>query len=230
MVQGRIVMDMQADGRRGAVALHAAVWVCVVALAMAGCDGSGGDPSGQSSSPGPVSSAASPGPAASAVSLSPSPAGGLSKATFRSQPTYASAKGFDIGVSPDKRAFTVRFSDMAVEVDDGKSPAPVAARVFSLVLPVDGGHDGVKISFAASGYALTTGGASGYAVLSVNGKTSVMNFPSGTDQEFVQQLEFEEGPTSECRISVVILVERGAGNAAHLNVSAIDAEILPRAT
>jgi hypothetical protein len=95
-------------------------------------------------------------------------------------------------------------------------------------LPVDGGDNGVKTSFGASGYALTTGGATGYAVFSVNGQTSIMHFPAGTDQEFVQRLEFEAGPTSECRVSLFILVERRSADAAYLNISAVDAEILPR--
>ena len=216
--------------KRGIVAVHVAVWVSIAIFVIAGCDRSGGDTRGQEPSPGPASSTALHESVASAASLSPAPAGGLTKATFHSQPTYSSANAFDIGVSPDKRAFTVRFSDLFVEVDAGKSPAPVATRVFSIVLPVDGGGAGLRISFTASGYAFASDGSSGYAVLSVNGKTSVMNFPSGTDMEFVQQLEFEAGRTSECRISVFIVVERGSESAAYLNVSTIDAEMLPRAT
>jgi hypothetical protein len=61
----------------------------------------------------------------------------------------------------------------AAVVDAGVSPDLVAARVFSLVLPVDGGDHGVDISFRTDGIMSATEGGSGYAVLSVNDKTTI---------------------------------------------------------
>jgi len=52
----------------------------------------------------------------------------------------------------------------------------------------------------------------------------------GTDNEFVHQFKFDGVRTSECRLSVVILLERNSSDpdgAAYLNVSAIDAAINP---
>lgn len=208
------------DADRYHAATNLLVWLCAMTLALTGCDGSDGQPLDRPSSR----------HTAAAALPSSSPAGGRSEATFRSLTTYASAGGVGSDLATDGRAFTVRFSDMVAKVESGESPSPAATRVFSFIVPVDGGGNGVKISFAASGYAFTTGGASGYAVLSVNGQTSTMHFSPGTDQEFVQQLEFDAGPTPECYVSVLILVERGSADTAYLNIASFDAEILPRRT
>ncbi|MEJ3749779.1 hypothetical protein WEI85_41795 [Actinomycetes bacterium KLBMP 9797] len=155
----------------------------------------------------------------------------MSQATFGQKPTYASTESFDISVSEDQRAFTLTFSDMQTVVDAGKSSAPVATRTFSLVLPLESGYEAVQIAFAVSGFALASQGADGYAVLSVNGQTSVVHFPPETDQEFVQELVFEAAPTVECRISLFLLAEREFANslaAATVSATSIDAEVLPR--
>lgn len=155
----------------------------------------------------------------------------MSAVTFRSRPPAAGDDGFDISISDDGQAFTLRFSSLQAAVDAGTSPDMVAARVFSAVLPIDGGDKEVDISFATSGFALATEGASGYAVLSVNGQAAVQQFPAGTDQEFVQQLKVEAGPTSVCHLAVVAVVQRDPAHpeaAATLSLSAVDAEIQPR--
>jgi uncharacterized protein YegP (UPF0339 family) len=128
-------------------------------------------------------------------------------------------------------AFLKRFAGIQTEVDASKSPEMVAVRVFSLVLPVDGAGNGVDISFVTSGYTIVGEGASGSAVLSVNGKTSVEWFPPGTNQSFTQELQLEAGPTCECQLSVVILVQRDPASpdaAALIRPSTVDAEIHPR--
>lgn len=151
--------------------------------------------------------------------------------TFRSRPAASGDDGFDISISDDGQAFTLRFAEIQADVDAGKSPDMVAARVFSAVLPVDGGDNGVDISFTTSGFAIASEGASGYAVLSVNGKASVEHFPAGTEKEFMQQLRFEAGPTSECHLAVVAVVQRDASfpeAVATVRPSTVDAEIKPR--
>jgi hypothetical protein len=150
---------------------------------------------------------------------------------FRSRPAASGDDGFDISISDDGLAFTLRFAEIQAEVDATKSPDLVAARVFSAVLPLDGGDTGANVSFTTSGFAFATEGASGYAVLSVNGVTSVEQFPAGTDQEFVQQLRFEAGPTCQCQLSVVAVVQRDPtfpDAVATLRPSSVDAEIQPR--
>jgi hypothetical protein len=155
----------------------------------------------------------------------------MSESAFSSNPTYASDQGYDLSVSPDKQTFTIRFSGMEAAVDAGKSPVPVVTRVFSLVLPVEGMGDGVDISFGVSGYAFSTEGAGGYAVFSVNGDVGIEHLPPRTDNEFVHQHKFEGSGTSECSLSVFLLVERDSGHpdaSAYLNVLSIDAAINPR--
>ncbi|HET8658460.1 MAG TPA: hypothetical protein VFM55_05615 [Micromonosporaceae bacterium] len=155
----------------------------------------------------------------------------MSQATFGQQPTYASTDDFDIAVSEDKRAFTLTFTNMLAAVDAGTLPEPVATRTFSFVMPLESAPDTVQISFVVSGFALASKAANGYAVLSVNGRTGVLEFPSGTEQEFVLELELEAEPTSECRISLFLLAERElADPLAGATVSAlnIDADVLPR--
>jgi uncharacterized protein YegP (UPF0339 family) len=153
----------------------------------------------------------------------------MSGIKFHPAQTFASGDDdFALAVSDDGQVFTLTFSDVQAIADPSKSPAPVAARLFSLVLPVDGGGNGLGISFAASGFAFTSEGASGYAVLSVNGQTSVEQFPPGTEREFVQELKFEAGSTCECGLAVSVIAERDAANpdaVANLTVTSVDAQI-----
>ncbi len=153
----------------------------------------------------------------------------MSGIKFRLAQSFASGDDdFALDVSDDGQAFTITFSDIQAAADPSESPAPVAGRLFSLVLPVDGGSNGLGISFAVSGYAFTTEGARGYSVLSVNGQTSVEQFPPGTDREFVQELKFEAGPTCECGLAVSVVAERDAAYpdaVANLTISSVDAQI-----
>jgi hypothetical protein len=106
----------------------------------------------------------------------------------------------------------------------------VVARVFSAAVPVEGGDDGVNIAFRTQGVAIVTEGAYAYALLSVNGQTTVQHFAAGSYQSFVQQLRFKGGPTSHCDLAVVAVVRRGSAYpdaAATVRPSSVDAEIQP---
>jgi hypothetical protein len=72
--------------------------------------------------------------------------------TFGDKPTFQSDAKFSYALSADKKAFTLAFDGLEVQVDGGKLPekiakrvrssiatAPVATRVFSTVIPVNGG-------------------------------------------------------------------------------------------
>lgn len=221
-------MSHMRRGKRCAVAVLAAA----ATLIVAGCGRSASDHSQAGSAP----SATSVGPVASRVpqvqGSATGKSGKASKAAFGLRPTHSSDNGFDISVSPDRQAFTIRFSDLEARVGAaGQAPTPIATRMFSLVLPVDGGDDGVDISFGVSGYAFATEGTSGFIVFDVNGDTHVERLMPGTDSEFVHQLKFDGVRKSECQLSVFLLVERDSTDAdgvAYLNVSTIDAEIRPR--
>ena len=109
----------------------------------------------------------------------------MTGATFGSGWTGSGDNGFDLAISGDGQAFTLTFAEIAADVDAGKSPELFAARVFSAVLPIDGDGD-VDIAFRAQGFAAASKGATAYAVLSVNGQSTV---PSSA----------EPHPFSDCR-------------------------------
>jgi hypothetical protein len=52
-----------------------------------------------------------------------------SDATFGPGPTFNSDVGFDIALSPDKKAFTAMFSGLEAIID-GKSAPPIVTRAF----------------------------------------------------------------------------------------------------
>jgi hypothetical protein len=154
----------------------------------------------------------------------------MGAAKFGSGSTGSVDNGFALDISPDGQAFTLNLTEIQADVDAGISPDLVAARVFSAVVPVEGGNDGVDIAFAVEGFASASEGASAYALLSVNGQTAVQHFSAGTFQSFVQQLRFTGGPTSQCLLAVVAVVQRDPAYpdaAATLRPASVDAEIQP---
>lgn len=111
------------------------------------------------------------------------------------------------------------------------SPAPTSTRVFSLVMPLEGDEKRVEIEFFVQGHIFATEGATATMVCSVNGQTTVADFPGSSDQSYVQTLKFAAETPSECRLCVFLLVGRDSRNAnaaAYLYVTSIDAAILPR--
>jgi len=142
-------------------------------------------------------------------------------------PTFNSDVGFSLDISPDKKAFTALFSGLVVSID-GKSSAPIVTRVFSFVLPLSGADPGLEIPFFVSGFVLTQKGANGHLVFSVNDQTTVADFPANSDKDFIQQLKYKVGSASEVRITVFLLADRDStsDSAVHLNVNAIDTDIL----
>jgi hypothetical protein len=154
--------------------------------------------------------------------------------TFGKVPTYLSEDKFDVAVSDDKRAFTLTFDDLKVTAEAGKgSTAPMSAHVFSLVLPIEGYGEKLEIEFSVNGTVLTREGATATLMLSVNGQTTVADFPGNSDESPVQTLKFTAETAPECRICLFLLVGRDSKNtatAAFLNAMTIDAEILPRTT
>jgi hypothetical protein len=152
----------------------------------------------------------------------------MSAVKFGPGSTGSGDNGFDLSISDDGQAFTLSFAEIQVDVDAGKSTDLIAARVFSAVVPVDGGDNGVDIAFTTQGFAFATEGARAYSLLSVNGQITVQSFSADTDQNFVQQLSFKGGPTSQCHLAVVAVVERDPAfpdAAATLRPSSVDAEI-----
>jgi hypothetical protein len=152
--------------------------------------------------------------------------------TFGQTPTYQSDENFDLSVSDDNRALTLRFPEFEVTAGAGKSQAPTSTRAFCLVLPLEGDDETAEIEFiATNAFVATTDGATATMVLSANGQTTFADFPANTDQSFDKRLKFTAPSPSECRLCVLLLVGRDSDNPnaeAFLSVPVIDAEILPR--
>jgi hypothetical protein len=152
--------------------------------------------------------------------------------TFGSGWTGSGDNGFNISISGDSLAATLTFAEIEANVDAGKSDDLFAARVFSAVLPLEGDGGEVDIAFAASVYAFASEGATGYALLSVNGQTAIQQFAAGTDDDFVQQLTVIAGPGSLCHLVVVAVAQRDPAYpdaGAAVRPVSIDAEIpLPK--
>lgn len=151
--------------------------------------------------------------------------------TFGKIPAKQHDVQYGLGVSTDNRAVTFTFSDLLVQVQCGKSPATTATRLATLVLPLDGDEERAEIEFIVQGHVLTLEGATATVVCSVNGQTTVTDVPGAKEESFVQKLTFAAKKPSECRLSIALLLGRDSENAdaeAHLNVTSIDVEILPR--
>jgi hypothetical protein len=151
--------------------------------------------------------------------------------TFGQIPTYQSDAQFEVGVSDDKRTLTLTFSDLQVTVGGSQSTAPLSTRTFSLVLPLEGDEKWGEIEFIVQGFVLTLEGATATLVCSVNGQTTVTDFPKNSEQSFVQKLKFAAKTPSEARLCMVLLLGRDSNKAnaeAQLSVATLDAEMLPR--
>jgi hypothetical protein len=95
-------------------------------------------------------------------------------------------------------------------------------------MPLQGYAEGADIDFNVQGFVLTTEGATATVVLSVNGQTTVADFPANSEQSYLQSLKFTAPSASECQLCVFLLVGRDSNNPnaeAFMNATAIDANI-----
>jgi hypothetical protein len=150
----------------------------------------------------------------------------MQDAAFGQAATFNSEVGFDLAVSPDRKAFTATFSGLEAVIE-GKSAAPVATRVFSFSIPLSGADPEWEIPFSVSGFAFSEKEASAHLVFSVNNQTSVTDFPADSDSSFVQQLKYKPGNATEARITVFLLADRDSksDSAVHVTVNAIDTDM-----
>ena len=151
--------------------------------------------------------------------------------TFGRIPRRKNAVKFEPGLSEDKRALSLTFSDFQIHVGGGNSRASTVTRLFTLPLPLKGDEPKVEIEFSLDCFVMTFDGATASLVCSVNGQTTVTDFPENTDQSFVHTFRFAAETPSEARLCVLLLLGRDSKNAnaeANLSVLSIDAELLPR--
>ena len=141
-------------------------------------------------------------------------------------PTFNSDVGFSLDRSDDKEAFTATFSGLIVSFGF-KGSAPIVTRVFSFAIPLWGADAGTEIPFFVSGYVATEKGANGHLLFSVNDQSWSVDFPEGSDNDFVQQFNYKVGSASELRITIFLLADRDSASDAgvSLNVLSIDTDV-----
>ena len=152
--------------------------------------------------------------------------------TFAEIPPYQSGEKFTADVSDDRRAITLSLPDFQAKAEAGASPM-MQTRVFTLTLPVAGEGPLLEAEFTVDGFALTNPGATATLVISVNGLSTITDFPGGTDRSFVQIVKLSTEKPAECRLCVMLLLSRAseiAANAGFINVPTINVEMLPHAT
>jgi len=125
-----------------------------------------------------------------------------------------------IDVSSDGLALTALFSDLEAKSDDG-----VPSNGTRMVVPLTGGAPNATITVYASGYVFTRH-AVAHLILTLNGKPIVIEFPPGTDSDFVEPIAVPAIGGSAYQLSIAIDEQpRSRKGAAYINVSSIDAEI-----
>ena len=147
-------------------------------------------------------------------------------AIFGQGPTFSTDVGFDLAVSPDKKAFTASVSGLEAALD-GKSASPIATRAFSFASPLSGTSPGQEIPFFVSGFAFSEKGANAHLIFTVNDQSMVAYLPGEPKEGFVHQLNYKAADATEAKITVFLLVNRDSKSdaAVHLNVTAIDTDI-----
>jgi hypothetical protein len=158
------------------------------------------------------------------------PATGADQIAFGEAPSFSSEQNTSFERSADKHAFTIDFTGLEIGLGGGPVPAPVVSRIYSIVLPVSDAAKGVEIPFHFQGYSVCLEGVNAYAVFSVNGQISTVNFPPGHDQSFLHTLVFKAPYATEVRLTILLALERDAKHPqaeGYLNVSQVDSETSP---
>ena len=141
-------------------------------------------------------------------------------------PTFNSDVERNLGISDDKKAFTVTFNGLGVSLA-AKGSAPIVTRAFSFALSLSGCEPGVEIPFNIAGFVGGEKGANAHLLFSVNDQTMVVDFPENSNTDFSQQLKYKVGNASELRITVFLLADRDSTSdaAVALNVLSIDTDV-----
>jgi len=124
-------------------------------------------------------------------------------------------------VSSDGVALTTLFADMEVSTETG-----AVSNGTRVMMPLTGGAHNAVLTIYVSGYAFARD-ATARLKMTVNGQTVVRDFPTGTDDDFIQQVELPAVAGSQTQLSLALEVHQAPGSdgGAYLNVSSIDANI-----
>jgi hypothetical protein len=155
-----------------------------------------------------------------------------SNATFDPALTFNTDVGFELGLSPDKKAFTATFDGLEAIIKGASAP-PIVTRVYSFSIPLKDAEPGQEIPFFVQGIAQLQNGATAHLVFTVNDQSTMAYLPPGSKDEalrdgFVHQMTYKATGAAEARVTVFLLVNRDSksGAGAYLNVSTIDTDVL----
>jgi len=165
------------------------------------------------------------------VVLSPVKAMAADPVDFGDAPSFVSEQSAGFARSDDKHAFTIDFGALELGLGTGPIESPVVTRTFSMAIPVSAADKGAEIPFHFQGYSFCEEGVNAYAVFSINGQTSTINFAAGHDQSFVHSMVFKAPyAVTDVRLTVLLAIERDAKHRSaqgYMNVSQVDSETNP---
>ena len=142
-------------------------------------------------------------------------------AKFKGFVRQENAIGFDIGISDDGQAATMRFDNLEVSV----GPASVATQVATFTLPIIENATDLHVQLAIQGYVLTGPGTRAILVAHLGDTTDLAPFAPGSDQSILQALEATLPAGVDVQPTLFLLVERNSGDknlGAYLNVATLD--------
>jgi hypothetical protein len=133
-----------------------------------------------------------------------------------------------IDISPDRRAFTLTFDALQIEVGNGEQTPAIVSRSYPLVVPLTGAARKATVEFHASGFIFADEDTTATLTLAVNGYQSVKTWSPDIEDDFVQTLRLPATPNSY-RLSVSLQLRQRSGkpeSTGHLDVVSIDAQIV----
>jgi hypothetical protein len=164
------------------------------------------------------------------IAISPVNAVAADPVTFGKALSFSSEQNTSFAPSDDKHAFTTDFNGLEIGLGRNPVSTPIVTRTYSMVIPLSDADKGAEIPFNFQGYSLCLEGVNAYAMFSVNGQTSTINFPPGHDNSFVHSMKFKAPYANDLRVTIFLALERDAKHAdaeGYLNVSQVDSETIP---
>ena len=130
----------------------------------------------------------------------------MSELGFGTETIVVNDAGMEIALSGDRQAFTVTFLGLEVIAEEGRTP--IATRVVSFVVPVEGATKDAQITLKLDGFASVNDGATGLLTLTANGEALTKYLAPGMDGQMAHELRIEAADTPACRVSLCLVGER----------------------
>jgi hypothetical protein len=158
--------------------------------------------------------------------------------TIGEKPTFQSDDSCSFGRTEDQKAFQLACTGFESTVGAGTPPAaagsrtrsaasdaPIASRVFSVVIPISDGKR-ASVPFSVSGFVLTTEGAEATLLVRVNEQNTIVKFGPKSDRGYAKNFIYRTPSASELRVTLFLLTERKSTSSdasAFLGVNVVNA-------